>query len=61
MAVVRTLNQMLALNGIDTSIIMKPLNFADFGDDANVQERTNATPINEDDKEDQTEEKVENE
>ena len=61
MAVIRTLNQMLALNGIDTSIIMKPLNFADFGDDANVQERTNATPINEDDKEDQTEEKVENE
>ena len=59
MAVIRTLNQMLAMNGIDTEIIMKPLNFNDFGDDANVQERTQSTPISEEDKKEQTEEKVE--
>lgn len=59
MAVIRTLNQMLKMNGIDTEIIMRPLNFADFGEDANVEERTNADTINEEDKEDKTEEKVE--
>lgn len=50
MAVIRTLNQMLALNGIETEIVMKPLNFNDFGDDANVKDRTESTPINEDDR-----------
>ena len=46
-AVIRTLNQMLAMNGIDTEIIMKPLNFADFQDDANVKERTEPTDVKE--------------
>lgn len=43
MAVVRTLNQMLKMNGIDTEIIMKPLSFSDFQNDANVEERTEPT------------------
>lgn len=60
MAVIRTLNQMLKMNGIDTQIIMKPLNFNDFGNDANVQERTNADSIDEDEiDENNVEEKVE--
>lgn len=45
MAVVRTLNQMLKMNGIDTEIVMKPLNFNDFGNDANVEERTEGTEV----------------
>ena len=60
MAVIRTLNQMLKMNGIETEIIMKPLNFADFQEDANVEERTNATGVDEKDaKENNEEEKVE--
>lgn len=60
MAVIRTINQMLKMNGIDTEIIMKPLNFADFQEDANVEERTNATGVDEQDaKENNEEEKVE--
>lgn len=47
MAVVRTLNQMLKMNGIETEIVMKPLNFMDFGDDANVKERTQSTEVEE--------------
>ena len=47
MAVIRTLNQMLKMNGIETEIVMKPLNFNDFGDDANVEERTKPTEVNE--------------
>ena len=60
MAVIRTLNQMLKMNGIETEIVMKPLNFADFQEDANVEERTNATGVDEQDaKENNEEEKVE--
>ena len=58
MAVIRTLNQMLKLNGIETNIIMKPLSFNDFGKDADVQERTEADTITEEDKKQQTDEKV---
>jgi hypothetical protein len=47
MAVIRTLNQMLKMNGVDTEIVMKPLNFLDFGNDANVEERTQSTEVNE--------------
>ena len=47
MAVIRTLNQMLKMNGIETEIVMKPLNFMDFGDDANVKERTQSTEVEE--------------
>ena len=47
MAVIRTLNQMFKMNGIETQIIMKPLNFADFQNDADVRERTKATNVDE--------------
>lgn len=60
MAVIKTLNQMLKMQGLDTEIIMKPLNFADFGNDADVKERT--TPANVTEKEideNNVEEKVE--
>ena len=60
MAVIRTINQMFKMNGIDTEIIMKPLNFADFQDDANVKERTESTGVDEKDtKENNEEERVE--
>ena len=60
MAIIRTINQMFKMNGIDTEIIMKPLNFNDFQEDANVEERTNATGVDEQDaKENNEEEKVE--
>lgn len=59
MAVIRTLNTLFALNGIDTQIIMKPLNFNDFGNDADVKERTDSNGLNKDDVKDQEEEKVE--
>lgn len=58
MAVIRTLNQMFKLNGIQTEIIMRPLSFDDFGNDADVKERTEADTITEDDKKQQTDEKV---
>lgn len=60
MAVVRTLNQMLKMNGIETEIIMKPLNFNDFGDDADVKERTSSVTVEEKEvDENNVEEKVE--
>ena len=60
MAVIRTLNQMLKMNGIDTEIVMKPLSFNDFGNDANVQERTDSTEVDEKEiDENNIEEKVE--
>ena len=59
MAVIRTLNQMFKLNGIDTEIIMRPLDFNDFGNDANVKERTEAEPVSEEEKKSQDESKVE--
>ena len=61
MAVIRTLNQMLKMNGIETEIVMKPLNFADFQEDANVKERTQSTevPQNETNENNVEEQKVE--
>ena len=47
MAVIRTLNQMLKMNGIETEIVMKPLNFNDFGNDADVKERTASVTVEE--------------
>ena len=55
MAVVRTLNQLFKLNGIETQIEMKPLSFVDFGNDADYQERTDAVGISEDDTKEQEE------
>lgn len=60
MAVIRTLNQMLKMNGLNTEIIMKPLNFMDFGADADVKERTTPADVTEKDiDENNVEEKVE--
>ena len=60
MAVIKTLNQMLKMNGVDTEIIMKPLSFNDFGDDADVKERTEPAEVDKKDiDENNTEEKVE--
>lgn len=56
MAVIKTVNQMLAMNGVETEIIMKPLSFNDFQNDANVKERTEAEPASTENNE---EEKVE--
>lgn len=58
MAVIRTLNQMFKMNGVDTEIIMKPLSFSDFQKDADVRERTSSSNV--DKKQiDESEEKVE--
>lgn len=60
MAVIRTINQMLKMNGIETEIIMKPLSFNDFGNDSNVKERTESTTVEEKEiDENNVEEKVE--
>lgn len=60
MAVIKTLNQMLKMNGVDTEIIMKPLSFNDFGGDADVKERTEPADVDKKDiDENNTEEKVE--
>lgn len=59
MAVIRTLNQMLKMNGVDTEIIMKPLSFNDFGNDANVEERTEGTNPEKEDENNVEEQKVE--
>ena len=60
MAVIKTLNQMLKMNGVDTEIIMKPLSFNDFGEDADVKERTEPADVDKKDiDENNTEEKVE--
>ena len=53
MAVIRTLNQMLKMNGLDTEIIMRPLNFNDFGEDADVKERTESTLVEDVEKDDE--------
>ena len=59
MAVIRTLNQMLKMNGVETEIIMKPLSFNDFGNDANVEERTDGTNPEKEDENNVEEQKVE--
>lgn len=59
MAVIKTLNQMFKMNGVETEIVMKPLNFNDFGDDANVEERTESTEVAPQDENNIEEQKVE--
>lgn len=60
MAVIKTLNMMFKMNGIDTEVIMKPLSFSDFQEDANVKERTSSTDVDEKETdENNVEEKVE--
>ena len=59
MAVIRTLNNMLRMNGVDVEVVMKPLSFNDFGNDANVEERTEPVKVDETDSRNNEEEKVE--
>ena len=60
MAVIKTLNMMFKMNGIDVEVVMKPLSFNDFGEDANVEKRTEATDVDEKNTdENNVEEKVE--
>lgn len=57
MAIVRTLNQMLKMNGIDTEIILKPMSFLDVENDVNTK-NTNSTDTKQDTSADTVEEKV---
>lgn len=60
MNVIKTLNMMFKMNGVDTEVIMKPLSFNDFGNDADVEERTQPSDVNDDNvAENNVEEKVE--
>lgn len=59
MAVIRTLNQMFKMNGVGTEIVMKPLSFNDFGNDANVEERTEPTQPTDEDENNVEEQKTE--
>ena len=60
MAVIRTLNQMFKMNGVDVEVVMKPLSFIDFGNDANVEERTKpSNNVDNEEKKNNEEEKVE--
>jgi hypothetical protein len=47
------------MNGIDTEIVMKPLSFNDFGNDANVEERTEPTQPTDEDENNVEEQKTE--
>lgn len=57
MAVIKTVNQMFRMQGVDVEVIMKPLSFKDFDDDANVPERTESTDVDNNDSNNIEEEK----
>lgn len=57
MAVIKTVNQMFRMQGVDVEVVMKPLSFKDFGDDANVPERTESTDVDNNDSNNIEEEK----
>lgn len=45
-SVIKTINQLFSMNGIDTQIIMKPLRFNDFGAENDNAAATNTTDVN---------------
>lgn len=57
--VIRALNDMFKLNGIDVEIVMKKLHFNDFGNDNDVSTTTKSEDTTQDVSEDNVEEKVE--
>ena len=57
--VIRTLNDMFKLNGIDVEIVMKELHFNDFGNENDVSTSTRSKNTNQDISADNVEEKVE--
>jgi hypothetical protein len=59
MAVVKTLNNMLRMNGVEIEVVMKPLSFNDFGNDANVEERTEPAKVGDNAENNEEEQKVE--
>lgn len=58
MAIVKTINQMLRLNGIDVEIVLKPLKFNDFGSDNDKSADTSSTEKNVNTNEDNIEEQT---
>ena len=48
MAIVKTINTLLNMNGVDVEIVLKPLKFNDFSDGGNVTTNTNTTDKNQD-------------
>ncbi len=60
MAVIKTINQMFRMQGVEVEVVMKPLSFNDFGNDADVKERTTeSTDVSEKDNNVEEEKKVE--
>ena len=57
--VIRALNDMFKLNGIDVEIVMKELHFNDFGNENDVSTTTKSEDTTQDVSEDNVEEKVE--
>jgi len=56
MAIVRTLNQMFKMNGVDVEVILKPMSFLDVENEINTR-NTDSTDVNQDTSEDNIEEK----
>lgn len=56
-AIVKSLNDMFKLNGIDVEIILKPLHFNDFGDENDVSNDVSSSDTNQDVSTDNVEEK----
>ena len=48
MAIIKTINTLLNMNGVDVEIVLKPLKFNDFSDGGNVTTNTNTTDKNQD-------------
>lgn len=60
MAVIKTINQMFKMQGVEVEVVMKPLSFNDFGNDADVKERTTeSTDVSEKENNVEEEKKVE--
>lgn len=60
MAVIKTINQMFRMQGVEVEVVMKPLSFNDFGNDADVKERTTeSTDVSEKENNIEEEKKVE--
>lgn len=57
--VVQSLNDMFKLNGIDAEVILKPIHFNDFGNEADVSSDTTSESTTQDVSTDNIEEKVE--
>lgn len=59
LAIVKTINTLLKMNGVDVEVVLKPLKFNDFSDGNNQTSSTDTAEKNIDTNEDNIEEKVE--